>query len=439
MDQVGERHPGQLFRRVAVLGDRRAGIPDPAVEIADQHDIGDALGKLAELAARFPPGDSHRPVPDQQARGPDGQREHRDRPGERDRRLGGRPAGQRPRENHQGRGRRRERGGQRGPAARLPGLAMAFEQAHARHRPVRGKPHPARVDQRRRAQQAERGDLRELRPRPGNHRVDLGADGKRVTHRHRERSSERRQPSPARDRHVRQDHAEDDQVSQRVEQGQGERARAVAGPSVDRSEQRHPADDEKRGSQHVAIGEPHGGIAWPDGGRIGARGCHGHQAGHHRGQGEEREKITECQRHGSPAERPGQGLLGDEARAQRHGSHCQPAIGTPNGTLVTGRAPPENRCRRDSHDGTGRGFCLHGRAHRALPAGAEPTEPPSWLRPTANKRARLARVPAGFASCRVVAAPRDVSVSARGLLGQTISYDRNVRSGIVGILDAVAQ
>jgi hypothetical protein len=48
-------------------------------------------------------------------------------------------------------------------------------------------------------------------------------------------------------------------------------------------------------------------------------------------------------------------------------------------------------------------------------------------------------VPAGFASCRLIAALRDVSVSTRVLLGQTISYDRNVRSAVVGILDAVAQ
>ena len=212
MHQIGECHPVQFFRRVTVLGDGSAGVPDRAVEITDKHDVGNALGKLAELAARLLPGNSHRPLPDQQPRDPGGQREHGDAARDGNGWPGRRPAGQRRRDDHQGRGRCRERGDQR-RQARLPCLAVAFEQAHTGHRAVLGEPQPARVDQWRRAKQAERGELHELRPRPRTCGVDLGSDRKRVTHGHGKQGEEGREPAPARNRHVRQDHAEHGQVS----------------------------------------------------------------------------------------------------------------------------------------------------------------------------------------------------------------------------------
>ncbi len=122
-------------------------------------------------------------------------------------------------------------------------------------------------DQRRRAQQAERGKLHDLRPATRAGGVDFRTYRKGVTHRSGYQGEEGRDPAPPGAHRILQRHANDGEVRERVQQGKPECARPVPGPVVDRPENRYPADDEQRCRQDVAIREPGHGIARQERGR----------------------------------------------------------------------------------------------------------------------------------------------------------------------------
>ena len=120
----------------------------------------------------------------------------------------------------------------------------------------RAAPHAARRHQRRRAQQAEPDQLDDLRPGPGSHPADPGADRERLTHGDHEQRQVGRQaraPGPHRDG---QQHAERDHVGDRVNGLQGKGPGRLAGPAVLGPEHRHPADDEQGSGQQAGVGHP---------------------------------------------------------------------------------------------------------------------------------------------------------------------------------------
>src|SRR3984893_9205855 len=56
MQEVGQHTAGEVLRRVPVVSDRGAGVPDRPAEVADQHHITGPVGKLTERAGgRAPP------------------------------------------------------------------------------------------------------------------------------------------------------------------------------------------------------------------------------------------------------------------------------------------------------------------------------------------------------------------------------------------------
>ena len=76
MDEVEQPPAGQRRGRVAVVLDRRARVPDHAVQVADQDDVAGPVGQVAQAPAGLPPDAEHGQVLPHQHEDPRGQHEH---------------------------------------------------------------------------------------------------------------------------------------------------------------------------------------------------------------------------------------------------------------------------------------------------------------------------------------------------------------------------
>ncbi len=243
VDQVDQHVAFQAGRGVSVIADGGAGEADRASVVAHQDDVADPVGQLAELLPRLMPQPGPDAVPVHQDPDPPCQREQR---GPRDQgqdRLGGRAARQDPADQHQ-RGHRRAERGQCGRDVRHgPGWLPRIPGA----RPPRAA-HPGGA-----AQHAEPGDQEQLGCHAGMPVDDLCPDRERVADGHREQGDDRRHAAAPRRHREREHAAEYKQVSDRVDELSGERARVITRVRVPGAEHRDPADDEEGGRHDVPV------------------------------------------------------------------------------------------------------------------------------------------------------------------------------------------
>jgi hypothetical protein len=125
MDEIEQPPAGQRSGLVAVVLDRRARVPNRAVQIADQHDVVGPAGEIPQAPAGFPPYPEDVPVLPDEHEDPRGQHEHPGAARHDQRHPGGRRPGQAVRDHHQGGRGRGQRGddGRRRRACRPAGPA----------------------------------------------------------------------------------------------------------------------------------------------------------------------------------------------------------------------------------------------------------------------------------------------------------------------------
>ena len=134
VDEIEQPPTGQRPGRVAVVLDRRARVPDRAVQIADQHDVAGPVGEIPQAPAGLPPYPEDVPVLPDEHDDPRGQHEHPGAARHDQRDPGGRRRGQAVRDHHQG-GRGRDQHGDDGRRRRACRPAGPADRGH----PPRGQ------------------------------------------------------------------------------------------------------------------------------------------------------------------------------------------------------------------------------------------------------------------------------------------------------------
>ena len=366
MDEVEQPPAGQRRGRVAVVLDRRARVPDHAVQVADQDDVAGPVGQVAQAPAGLPPDAEHGQVLPHQHEDPRGQHEHPGAARHDQRDPGRRRAGQAVGYHHHG--------GHGGGQHRDDGRRRRTRRAAG---PTGPEPfgHPPR----RRAEQQRR-----------DHREQLARDAQvsaqhPLTHGQRVADGDgeqgqvgQRDPPPGGGDHGQQ-RAEHGQVGQRVDEREQERARPFAGPVELGAEQRGPADHQQGDGHHVAIGEPgqhragrtllRAAADFPFG-----HGEHGDADGHG-GQGQQRRQVGEGQA-GGGVQRAAEDPLHDQAGAVQRGTGREPPVGPRDGTLVPAGAEPQAHRRPEP-----RQHAKHGHARRSdmISRTRAPSVPPAVL------------------------------------------------------------
>ena len=349
MDEVGQLAAVQVGRAVAVVADRRAGVTDDPVQVADQHHVAGPAGQVAQALAGFPPDRQQQPVLIDQHEDPDSQDQDARAARHDQRRSGRRGPGQAVADHDHGgddRGQRGDDGGggrTRGPA---------------------GPPH---LGDRPRGQAEQDG---------GQHGHQLGGDarvpaegplpdGQRIPDRNGQQGQVGQQdPPPGRGDQGKQG-AQDGQVGQHLDQGKQEGARPVTGPVELRAEQGDPADHQQGDRHDVAVGQPgqhragrgvgaleHLGPARPrDALAFGLGreplGAGEHHDAHSRGGYRQQRRQAGQRQPGDRARRRFRHLLDDQAGAVQSGRSGQPPVAPGEGAVMPARAEPQAHRRRE--------------------------------------------------------------------------------------------
>ena len=240
VDEIEQPPADQRPRRVAVVLDRRARVPDRAVQIADQHHVAGPVGQIPQAPAGFPPDPEDIPVLPDEHEDPRGQHQHPGATRHDQRDPGGRRPGQAVRDHHQGghaRGQHGDDGRRRRAGVRRVQLAAVTRHGASAQQQRRDHRHQLRRD----AEVAAGYPL---------------AHGQGVADGDGEHGQVGQRDPPPRARDHGQQRAEHGQVGQRVDQGEQEGARPLARPVELAAEQRDPADHQQGDGHDVAVREP---------------------------------------------------------------------------------------------------------------------------------------------------------------------------------------